>query len=300
NAEPEPEPEAEAVPPPALPAVSAFPLPHSGFFGFTDNPFSATPSSGVLFWTPQSKEILASLIHGVEGRRGLAVLTGEAGAGKTTVLKCLAEHLYRESVEFAFLVHSRVSVDEFYQMLEYDLALNCPQGSKAEIQTALNRLLFEQAARGKTTALIIDEAQNLGPEVLEEIQLLDNLHSRRQKLLQVVLAGQPELDRNLEAGSLRSLRQQIMRRCFLKPFTVKATFDYIAHRFACAGLPRQEIFPPPLLAEIHRRCQGIPGAINIVCDNLLRICSASGSRAATPEMLERVSEDLYLTAAGGA
>jgi general secretion pathway protein A len=283
-----------------LPEISAFPLPHCAFFGFTDDPFSATPSSGAFFWTPQLQEILASLIYGVQGRRGLVVLTGEAGTGKTTLLKCLAEHLYRESVEFAFLVHSRVSADEFYQMLEYDLALNCPQGSKAEIVSALNRLLFEQAARGKTTALIVDEAHDLGREVLEEIQLLDNLYSRRQKLLQVVLAGQPPLDRNLEVESLRSLRQQIMRRCLLKPFTVKATFDYIAHRFASAGLPRQEIFPPPLVAEIHRRCQGIPGVINFVCDNLLRICSAKGSRAATPEMLERVSGELHLTAAGGA
>jgi general secretion pathway protein A len=236
----------------------------------------------------------------VQGRRGLIVLTGEAGTGKTTLLKCLGEHLYQESVEFAFLVHSRISADEFYEMVEYDLALNCGQGSKAEILAALNRLLLEQAARGKTTALIIDEAHNLGREVLEEIQLLDNLHSRRQKLLQIVLAGQPELDRNLEAESLRSLRQQVMRRCFLKPFTVKATFDYIAHRFASAGLPRQEIFPPSLVAEIHRRCQGIPGAINIVCDNLLRICSARGRRTATPEMLERVSGELHLTAAGRA
>jgi general secretion pathway protein A len=236
----------------------------------------------------------------VQGRRGLIVLTGEAGTGKTTLLKCLGEHLYQDSVEFAFLVHSRISADEFYGMLEYDLALNCGQGSKAEILAALNRLLLEQAARGKPTALIIDEAHNLGREVLEEIQLLDNLHSRRQKLLQIVLAGQPELDRNLEAESLRSLRQQVMRRCFLKPFTVKATFDYIAHRFAGAGLWRQEIFPPPLVAEIHRRCQGTPGAINFVCDSLLRICFARSRRVATPAMLERVSEELHLTAAGRA
>jgi general secretion pathway protein A len=150
------------------------------------------------------------------------VLTGEAGVGKTTLLMSLGERLRRERVEFGLFLHPRMSAVQFYEMLAYDLGLECLQKSKTEVLRALNRLLLEQAEMGRTTALLIDEAHHLEREVLEEIQLLEGLRSRKERLLQIVLAGRPELERNLEADSLAGLRQQIVIRCRLEAASEEA------------------------------------------------------------------------------
>jgi general secretion pathway protein A len=159
---------------------------------------------------------------------------------------------------------------------------------------ALNSVLLNQAEQGRTTVLIIDEAHNLEWEVLEEIRMLGNLENRRGKLLQIILAGQPELDRKLEAPNLRQLKQRIVLRCNLEPFTPKDTAQYINTRLEKVGMPGQTVFAPEIMTEIHMRAQGIPRLINAICDNVLLTCFAMESRVATIEMLDEVSQDLRL------
>jgi len=166
--------------------------------------------------------------------------------------------------------------------------------SKTEVLFALNQLLVEQAQDGRTVVLIVDEAHNLEWEVLEEIRLLGNLENRNGKLIQIILAGQPELDRKLDAPNLRQLKQRIVLRCNLQPFTLRDAVEYIESRLEHAGMPNQTVFPEDLMAEIHLRTQGIPRIINAVCDNLLLSAFAAETKTCTVEMLDEVCQDMRL------
>ena len=267
---------------------------YNAYFGFTESPFSLSPDPAFLYHSKQHEEALANLTYGVQSRRGFIVLTGEVGTGKTTMLECLRDYLDAQHINFAFLFNSRITADQFFEMIAYDLDLRCQRNSKTEVLFALNSLLLQQAELGRTTALIMDEAHNLEWDVLEEIRLLGNLETRRGKLLQIVLAGQSELDRKLEAPNLRQLKQRIVLRCHLEPFTDEDTTRYINARVERAGMAGQTVFSPELLSEIHSRSQGIPRLINSICDNLLLTCFAMESKAASVEMLEEVSNDMRL------
>ncbi|HEX4594131.1 MAG TPA: AAA family ATPase [Bryobacteraceae bacterium] len=267
---------------------------YNAYFGFSETPFSLSPDPAFLYRSEQHEEALANLIYGVQSRKGFIVLTGEVGTGKTTMLECLRDFLDSQSIEFAFLFNSRITSDQFFEMIAYDLDLRCQRTSKTEVLFALNSVLLNQAEQGRTTVLIIDEAHNLEWEVLEEIRLLGNLENRRGKLLQIILAGQPELDRKLEAPNLRQLKQRIVLRCNLEPFTPQDTALYINTRLERAGMPSQTVFTPEIMTEIHVRAQGIPRLINAVCDNVLLTCFAVESRIATVDMLDEVSKDMRL------
>jgi type II secretory pathway predicted ATPase ExeA len=179
-------------------------------------------------------------------------------------------------------------------MLAYDLDLRCNRLSKTEVLLSLNSMLLERSGAGRNTVLIVDEAHNLGWDVLEEIRLLGNLENRRGKLLQIVLCGQQELDRKLEAPEFRQLKQRIALRCTLRGFTVLETVAYVNSRMARAGLKDQTVIPSPLVQETHFRSQGIPRVINAICDNLLLTSFALESRIATMEMLDEVTADMRL------
>lgn len=267
---------------------------YNAFFGLTGNPFSLSPDPAFLYRSPQHEEALANLMYGVQSRKGFIVLTGEVGTGKTTMLECLRDFLNAQQITFAFIFNSRLTPEQFFEMLAYDLDLRCSRTSKTEVLFALNSLLVEKASQGRTTTLIVDEAHNLDWNVLEEIRMLGNLENRRGKLLQVILAGQQELDRKLEAPEFRQLKQRIALRCTLQAFQQRETAEYIASRLARVGMKDQKVFPPDLVAEIHYRTQGLPRLINSVCDNLLLTAFAMESKVATLEMLEEVSNDLRL------
>jgi len=271
---------------------------YNAYFGFAESPFSLSPDPAFFYRSQQHEEALANLIYGVQSRKGFIVLTGEVGTGKTTMLECLRDFLDSQYIEFAFIFNSRITSAQFFEMIAYDLDLRCERTSKTEVLFALNSLLLNQADQGRTTVLIVDEAHNLDWEVLEEIRLLGNMENRRGKLIQIVLAGQPELDRKLEAPNLRQLKQRIVLRCNLEPFSPEDTAQYVITRLAKAGMPDQTVFTPDLLTEIHVRAQGIPRLINAVCDNLLLTCFAVESRQATVEMLDEVSKDMRLEYAG--
>jgi general secretion pathway protein A len=267
---------------------------YNAFFGFSESPFNLSPDPGFFFRSEQHEEALANLVYGVQARKGFIVLTGEVGTGKTTLLECLRDYLEAQYVEFAFIFNSRINVEQFFEMIAYDLNLPCKRTSKTEVLFALNQLLVEQAQDGRTVVLIVDEAHNLDWDVLEEIRLLGNLENRGGKLVQVILSGQPELDRKLDAPNLRQLKQRIVLRCTLEPFTLRDAVDYIQSRLEHAGMPEQRIFSEEMMAEIHLRSQGIPRLINALCDNLLLTAFATETRVCNEEMLDEVCQDMRL------
>ncbi len=267
---------------------------YRAFFGFKEDPFNLSPDPAFLYRSRQHEEALANLIYGVQNRKGFIVLSGEVGTGKTTMLECLRDFLAYHYIEFAYIFNSRVTPAEFFQMIAHDLDLRCRNDSKTEILFALNEFLVQIANEGRTTALIVDEAHNLDWDVLEEIRLLGNLENRHGKLLQIVLSGQPELDRKLDGPNFRQLKQRIVLRCHLRPLQEFETLEYILTRLDKAGMPQQTVFPPEVLAEIHVRSQGIPRIINALCDNLLLTAFAMESRVTTLEMLDEVCHDMRL------
>ncbi|HVW08220.1 MAG TPA: AAA family ATPase, partial [Bryobacteraceae bacterium] len=264
---------------------------YKAFFGLTSNPFNLSPDPSFLYKSPFHEEALANLIYGVTSRKGFIMLTGEVGTGKTTLLECLRDYLTSHHTPFGFIFNSRLTPQQFFEMVAWDFDLQCDRSSKTECLFALNNLLLERANQNQTTALIVDEAQNLDWEVLEEIRMLGNLENRRGKMIQIILSGQPELERKLEEPNYRQLRQRIGLRCRLRPFSGAETAAYIATRLARAGMREQTAFPPDVLLEIHKRTQGIPRLINLVSDNLLLTAFAMEKRQATVEMLDEVTRD---------
>jgi general secretion pathway protein A len=267
---------------------------YKAFFGLKQNPFNLSPDPSFFYRSPQHEEALANLIYGVQSRKGFIALTGEVGTGKTTMLECLRDFLHGQKIPFGFLFNSQLTPSQFFEMIAYDFDLKCDPHSKIAVLNALNERLLASASQGQTSVLIVDEAHNLDWSVLEEIRLLGNLENRRGKLIQVIISGQPELDRKLDAPESRQLKQRIALRCALKPFERSEADRYIAARLAQAGMRDQTVFPSAVLAEIHKRTQGIPRLINLVCENLLLTAFAMASKVATLEMLAEVSNDLRL------
>jgi len=267
---------------------------YNPYFGFSENPFNISPDPEFLYRSPQHEEALANLIYGVRSRKGFIVLTGEVGTGKTTMLECLRDYLDTMRTEFAFIFNSRLNPDQFFEMMAFDFDLECDRKSKTDVLFALNSLLIAQAEKGRTCVLLVDEAHNLEWEVLEEIRLLGNLENRGGKLLQIILAGQPELDRKLDAPNLRNLKQRIVLRCNLNPLEPEEAIGYIETRLVRAGMPEQTVFSAELLEEIYKRSRGIPRVINLICDNLLVTAFAMERKTCTVEMLDEVCQDLRL------
>lgn len=267
---------------------------YNAFFGFSESPFNLSPDPAFFYRSDQHEEALANLVYGVQARKGFIVLSGEVGTGKTTMLECLRDYLESQYIEFAFIFNSRITVDQFFEMIAYDLDLPCERTSKTDVLFALNQLLVEQAQDGRTVVLIVDEAHNLEWDVLEEIRLLGNLENRGGKLLQIILSGQPELDRKLDAPNLRQLKQRIVLRCNLQPFTLRDAMEYIESRLQRVGMADQTVFSEELTAEIHLRSQGIPRVINALCDNLLLTAFAMETRVCTLDMLDEVCRDMRL------
>jgi general secretion pathway protein A len=271
---------------------------YNAFFGFSQNPFNMSPDPAFLFRSPQHEEALANLIYGVQSRKGFIVLTGEVGTGKTTMLECLRDFLDSQRVVFASLFNSRLSVQQFFELVAYDFDLRCNRQSKTDVLLALNNVLIERATASRATVLIVDEAHNLDWDVLEEIRLLGNLENRRGKMLQIILAGQQELDRKLEQPEYRQLKQRIALRCTLCGFDLDETIAYINSRMARAGVHDQSVISTELISEIHFRTQGIPRVINAICDNLLLTSFAMETKTATLEMLDEVTADMRLELPG--
>jgi general secretion pathway protein A len=239
------------------------------FFGFREAPFSIAPDPRYLYMSERHREALAHLLYGISSEGGFVLLTGEVGTGKTTVCRCLLEQVPAE-VEIAFVLNPRLSTSELLAGICDELRIPYPESNTSLklFTDRINNRLLENHARGAKTVLIIDEAQNLETEVLEQIRLLTNLETNERKLLQVILLGQPELRTKLARPELRQLSQRITARYHLEPLTPTETEGYIRHRLALAGV-RARLFSPAVVRRIHRLCQGIPRRINVLCDRCL-------------------------------
>jgi len=247
-------------------------------FGFSDAPFSIAPDPRYLYLSEQHREALAHLLYGIGDHGGFVVLTGEVGTGKTTVCRCLLQQL-PQHIDVAFIVNPKLNSLELLQTICDELAVAVPDGeaSSKQLIDALNAFLLATHARGRNTILIIDEAQNLDPEVLEQLRLLTNLETNDRKLLQLILLGQPELNTLLAQPSLRQLAQRITARYHLRPLSRDEVNRYIEHRLAIAGC-RGNLFAPSAIARIFAYSQGIPRLINLLCDRaLLGVYSLNGS-----------------------
>jgi general secretion pathway protein A len=270
---------------------------YKSFYNLKLNPFELTPDPFFLFSTPRHNEALATLYHGVRGHKGFVVLTGEVGTGKTLLLRCLLELLGRSNdVAYAYVFNSYLSPAEFLQYIANDFGLPVSGKNKGEILFALSKYVTARGSRKHTTLLVVDEAQLLSTDILEEVRLLTNLETAREKLLQVLLVGQPELNDKLDTTALRQLKQRIAHRAHLGPLDLNETRGYIERRIQLAGAISNgyPIFLPDTILAVYRQSQGIPRLINTICENALIMGYARQKRSVTPEIIEDVAADLRL------
>ncbi len=266
------------------------------FFGLTRNPFELSPDPYFLFATARHDEALASILHGVLRHKGFIVVTGEVGTGKTLLVSCLLELLRREKIASANIFNPCLSPLEFLRYIVVDLGIKAAGQDKGSLLLELNNYLIERYRRNTTTVLIVDEAQHLEMELLEEIRLLTNLETPQQKLLQIVLVGQPELDLKVDSPDLRQLKQRIALRCQLEPLQEEETRSYILQRLQRAGANSHAatMFPKETIASVYRYSRGIPRLINTVCENALIAAYAAEAQTVRPQVIEEVAKDLRL------
>jgi general secretion pathway protein A len=268
---------------------------YKSFYRLTKNPFEITPDPAFLFPTPRHNEALASLYYGVTSHRGFVVLTGEVGTGKTLMLRSLLGLVHRRDIAFALIFNPSLSAFEFIRYVAGDFGLPVTGKAKDEIIHVLNGFLLQRHQRGLTTLLVVDEAHHLSREVLEEIRLLTNLETAQQKLLQIVMAGQPELDEKLDSFELRQLKQRIALRCHLDALGLEECSKYIIRRLEIAGgEPGNNIFSESALMSVFRQSRGIPRLINTICENALVVGYAKRASMITPDIVEGVAKDLRL------
>jgi general secretion pathway protein A len=259
------------------------------FYGLKELPFALTPDPRFIYFTPSHTEVMANLHYGIESGKGLVVVTGEVGTGKTTILRWMMQRLDR-TVLVAYIFNPRLTVPEFYQHVTTLLDVKHWE-TKSDLLIELGRTLESRHSRGLRTVLIIDEAQGLSPYVLEEIRLLSNFESDTAKQLQIILTGQPELRDVLNQQELRQLKQRVALRCVIKPLpNVEETEHYISSRLLVAGAERTDIFSPGAIDYIFRCSEGIPRQINNLCDNAMLTGYAAGEPIIGRSIIEEVAE----------
>ncbi|MBV8207200.1 MAG: AAA family ATPase [Acidobacteria bacterium] len=265
-------------------------------FGLRVNPFTVNPDPRFLLLTPQMREALAVLTYGVQERKGFILLTGEVGTGKTTAINKLLEWLHLRQLPSAFVFNPRLTPLEFLQFMMADFGIHNPSPDKGMMLKRLNQWLVERYREHKTAVLIIDEAQNLSFEMLEEVRLLTNLETSTAKLLQVVLAGQPELERRLADPEMRQLRQRITLLARTTPLTQEQTASYIDQRLRIAGAATR-LFDPAAVAAVHCYAQGIPRVTNVICEHALISAFADQKTSVDARLIEQVAEEFDLVPA---
>jgi general secretion pathway protein A len=272
---------------------------YKAYFHLTSNPFELTPDPNCFVPTRRHDEALAALYYGVRRHKGLVVVTGEVGTGKTLLLRCLLRLLEQSrDVAYAYLFNSTLSPTEFLQYTLSDFGFPASGRNKCELLLELSRFLVARGAKQMTTVLIVDEAHLLSHETLEEIRLLSNLETPTEKLLQIMLVGQPELNQKLDSVGLRQLKQRIALRTQLGPLSAEETRVYIEKRLQIAGADSKAnpLFPPHAIAKVHRYSHGFPRLINTICENALITAYARRAPAATADIIEQVAREFRLEA----
>jgi general secretion pathway protein A len=263
-------------------------------FNLTAAPFNLNPDPRFLYVTDTVKEALATLAYGIANRKGFVLLTGDVGTGKTTLLNVFMQWLGKRAAATAFIFNPRMKPDEFLEFMMADFGISCDATSKGRRLLALNSWLLERHALGQPVVLIVDEAQQLSADMLEELRLLTNLETPTHKLLQIVLSGQNELDTILARSSLRQLRQRITLRCATLPLSYLQTEEYIARRVHVAGGQYSKIFNQESLELIHHYSGGIVRLINLICEQALISAFCDGETRVTAMHIEHAARELRL------
>src|ERR1700757_4266890 len=267
---------------------------YKDFYGLRANPFNVNPDPRYLFLTRHTEEALACLTYGIQSRKGFVLLSGEVGTGKTTLVNKLLEWLRAQQVPTAYIFNSRMNVAQFLDYMMADFGIPCDTRSKSQILLRLYNWLLERYRAGETAVLIVDEAQNLGEDVLEEIRMMTNLETFTEKLLQIVLVGQPELEQKLKQPQLRQLRQRLTLGATTHPLTLDETKAYIQQRLRIAGSNGQQIFAPESLVSVHRYSTGIPRVINLLCEHCLVSAFVDQQKLIEPGVVDAVARDFDL------
>lgn len=266
-------------------------------YGLLRPPFEMTPDPAFLYLGDAHQEGLATLVYGVRARKGFVMLTGEVGTGKTTLLHALLSQL-DPGLASAFLFNPRLEPLDFFRVLFDEFGIDRPCRTKGEYLLALNEFLIERLRRDQAALLIVDEAQNLSAEMLEEIRLLSNLETATSKLLQIMLVGQPELEEKLRQPELRQLRQRIVLRFRLRPFQTPETAGYIEERLRLAGYTGKGLFRRSAIERLQAVSGGIPRLINVLCDGALLTGYSRGLATVDGSVIEEVAGDLGLLEEG--
>ncbi|MCX7293804.1 AAA family ATPase [Janthinobacterium sp.] len=274
---------------------------YTHYFQLKQSPFSIAPDPRYLFMSERHREALAHLLYGVGSGGGFVLLTGEIGAGKTTVCRCFMEQI-PENCQLAYIFNPKLSVEELLHSIceEFHIALAPGVASVKGYVDAINAHLLASHAQGKNNVLIIDEAQNLSAAVLEQLRLLTNLETSERKLLQIILIGQPELRAMLARPELEQLVQRVIARYHLGSLTAEETASYVRHRLAVAGGTAQTPFGPRLMAQIHGLSHGVPRRINLLCDRALLGAYVENQPQVTRQILRRAAEEVFAEAGAGA
>jgi len=265
------------------------------FFGLRANPFNVNPDPRYLFLTRHTEEALACLTYGIQSRKGFVLLTGEVGTGKTTLINKLLEWLRLQQVATAFIFNSRMNVPQFLDYMMADFGIQCDSKSKSQILQRLYNWLLDRYRAGETAVLIVDEAQNLTDEVLEEIRMLTNLETFTEKLLQIVLVGQPELETKLKQPQLRQLRQRLTLRAKTHPLTIEETKAYVQQRLRIAGSDGRQIFDGEALSAVHKYSNGIPRVVNLLCEHCLVSAFVDQKPTISESIVDAVARDFDLS-----
>jgi general secretion pathway protein A len=264
------------------------------FFGLRESPFNVNPDPRYLFMTQQIQEALAGLTYGIQNRKGFILLTGEVGTGKTTLLNRLLNWLRGQRVASAYIFNSRLEVGHLFDFIMADFDIPCESREKSHVLLRLNHWLLERYRAGETAVLIIDEAQNLSIEVLEEIRLLTNLETATEKLLQIVLVGQPELEEKLKLPEVRQVRQRITIYCRTAALSLEETFGYIAERLRTAGANGEPIFSREAIETVHLYSRGIPRVVNLLCEHSMINAYVDTVRPVPAHLVEEVAREFQL------
>ncbi|MGE0406166.1 MAG: ExeA family protein [Candidatus Korobacteraceae bacterium] len=264
---------------------------YRAFFKLRHNPFNVNPDPRFLYCTRATVKALASLAHGIYRRKGFILLSGEVGTGKTTIVNKLLEWLRTQNATTAFIFHPSLDPAQFLDMVLADFGVRCDSPLKSQKILHLHKFLLERHRAGGTAVLIVDEAQDLAPEVLEEIRLLTNLETSTHKLLQILLSGQPELEELLRRPEMRQVRQRITIRCKTYPLTLEETQAYILTRLKVAGATMEPIFAPDAVRAIHRYSQGIPRIINFLCEHALIAAFADQQRTIRGTLIDGIAHE---------
>jgi general secretion pathway protein A len=272
---------------------------YTRFYGLSAKPFNLTPDPKFLYLTPVHREALAQLTFGIKEKKGFIVLTGEVGTGKTTLLQALLPRL-DSGTATALVFDSTLPFDGLLEYILEDFGIGKVGESRAQRLMALNNFLIERHRTGQSTVLIIDEAQNLTPPALEHIRLLSNFETPTEKLLQIVLVGQPELKAKLELPALRQLKQRIALAYAIRPLTREETTEYIRTRLKLAGAPDLDVFTESAMRRIAQHSKGVPRIGNMVCDHSLVIGYVDQKRRIGPEIVKQAIDylDRGMSAAG--